>query len=94
MHPCYHTNTFPVRNRLVNAIISDCLPFYRCTRSESVTIRPPPPPKRRRMRDKERGKAWSEEELEMKSTAQQHDDYYFEDPSNIGIYTTSMIGLQ
>ena len=49
------------------------------------TNKPPPPPKRRRMRDKERGKAWIEEELEMKSTAQPHDDYYFEDPSNIGI---------
>ena len=49
-----------------------------------MTIRPPPPPKRKRMRDKERGKTCSEEELEIKSTAQLHDDYYFEDPSNIG----------
>ena len=47
------------------------------------TNKPPPPPKRRRMRDKERGKAW----IEMKSTAQPHDDYYFEDPSNIASMT-------
>ena len=52
-----------------------------------VKTKPPPPPKRRRMRDKEGGKIWNEEELEMKSTAQPHDDYYFEDPSNIGTPT-------
>ena len=53
-----------------------------------VKTKPLPPPKRWRERDDESEKTGSEEELEMRDlvTQQEHkdDDYYFEDPSNIG----------
>ena len=53
-----------------------------------MKTKPLPPPKRWRERDDESEKTGSEEELEMRDLVTQQedkdDDYYFEDPSNIG----------
>ena len=46
-----------------------------------VKTRPMPAPKRQRLRKRnDKG----QEEMEMKGMAEPDDDYYFEDPSNIG----------
>ena len=52
---------------------------------------PPPAPKRQRLRKRnDKG----QEEMEMKGmviSAEPDDDYYFEDPSNIGTYIHPLI---
>ena len=70
------------------------VPRWRRRRSESVRVKtkPLPPPKRLRGDDNDEK---TDERLEMKElvTSTLHDDkddeYYFEDPSNIGNYITT-----
>ena len=69
-------------------LLATVLP-YRCIGNVSGKVKTRPAPERQRLRKRnDKG----QEEMEMKgmvTSAEPDDDYYFEDPSNIGTYTST-----